>query len=100
MERLQREVDRVIKSFGGYWEPFEMLGAVVEELGELSREMLKFEGIKKDEGNSRIEEELGDVLFALICIANYYNINLEKALDKTISKYSFRDKERWRSSTL
>ena len=95
MERLQREVDKVIKSFGGYWEPFEMLGAVVEELGELSREMLKFEGIKEKGEKQKVKEELGDVLFALLCIANYYEIDAEEALLESISKYSTRDKNRW-----
>ncbi|MCA6214702.1 MAG: hypothetical protein PWP49_469 [Thermococcaceae archaeon] len=95
MERLQREVDNVIKSFGGYWEPFEMLGAVVEELGELSREMLKFEGIKEKGEKQKVKEELGDVLFALLCIANYYEIDAEEALLESISKYSTRDKNRW-----
>jgi len=95
MERLQREVDRVIKSFGGYWEPFEMLAAVVEELGELSREMLRLEGIKEKGEKDKVKEELGDVLFALLCIANYYGIDAEKALLNTISKYSTRDKDRW-----
>ncbi|USS41312.1 hypothetical protein NF865_03725 [Thermococcus aggregans] len=95
MERLQREVDRVIKSFGGYWEPFEMLAAVVEELGELSREMLKLEGIKEKGEKDKVKEELGDVLFALLCIANYYGIDVEKALLDTISKYSTRDQNKW-----
>lgn len=95
MERLQREVDRVIKSFGGYWEPFEMLAAAVEELGELSREMLKFEGIKEKGEKKKIKEEIGDVLFALLCIANYYGIDAEEALLESISKYSTRDRGRW-----
>ena len=37
MNELQKKVDELIKEFGGYWEPFEMLAAVVEELGEFSR---------------------------------------------------------------
>ncbi|HHI00708.1 MAG: hypothetical protein DRP38_02780 [Thermotogae bacterium] len=95
MEKLQREVDRVIKSFGGYWEPFEMLAAVIEELGELSREMLKFEGIKEKGEKEKVKEEIGDVLFALLCIANYYGIDAEGALLESISKYSTRDRDRW-----
>ena len=46
MKKLQEKVDTLIKEFGGYWEPFTMLAAVIEELGELSNEILKLEGIK------------------------------------------------------
>ncbi|MCD6143990.1 MazG nucleotide pyrophosphohydrolase domain-containing protein [Thermococcus sp.] len=99
MKKLQEKVDTLIKEFGGYWEPFTMLAAVIEELGELSNEILKLEGIKTSKESPKVEEELGDVLFALFCIANYYNIDVEKALNKTILKYSSRDKERWNSST-
>ncbi|WP_206205452.1 MazG nucleotide pyrophosphohydrolase domain-containing protein [Thermococcus sp. MV5] len=97
MMSIQKEVDELIKKFGGYWEPFAMLTALIEELGELSREMLKAEGIKDQKEPAQIVEEIGDVLFALLCIANYYNIDAEKALHKTISKYSSRDRERWKS---
>ncbi|HII68020.1 MAG TPA: hypothetical protein HA302_08500 [Thermococcaceae archaeon] len=100
MKKLQEKVDSLIKEFGGYWEPFAMLAAVIEELGELSNEILKLEGIKTSEESPKVEEELGDVVFALFCIANYYNIDVEKALNKTILKYSSRDKEKWNSFTL
>lgn len=92
MNKLQEEVDKLIQEIGGYWAPFEMLAALVEELGELSEEMLKFENVK---GNGKIEnlkEEIGDVLFALLCIANYYGIDAENALFTSISKYRNRYK--------
>ncbi|AHF79976.1 MazG nucleotide pyrophosphohydrolase domain-containing protein [Thermococcus paralvinellae] len=95
MNKLQKEVDKLINEFGGYWRPFEMLAAVIEELGELSDEMLKFEKVKGEGSIEKLEEEFGDLMFALFCIANYYGIDVERALLSSIAKYRSRDKLRW-----
>lgn len=95
MNELQKKVDDLIKEFGGYWEPFEMLAAAVEELGEFSREMLRYENIKEEGNREKLEEEFGDLLFTLACIANYYGLDMCSALDRSISKYSNRDRARW-----
>ncbi|NJE60984.1 MazG nucleotide pyrophosphohydrolase domain-containing protein [Thermococcus sp. 21S7] len=95
MNDLQREVDRIVMEFGGYWKPFEMLAALVEETGELADELLKVEGVKGPGDRNRLKEELGDVAFALACIANYYGVDLMDALRETIEKYRERDRERW-----
>jgi len=87
----QKAVDELIKELGGYWKPFEMLAALMEELGELADAMLAFEGVKGRATLENVEEELGDVLFALLCIANHYGIDAEKSLLKTVSKYRKRD---------
>ncbi|RLF77336.1 hypothetical protein DRN43_01500 [Thermococci archaeon] len=96
MNELQKEVDALVKDFGGYWKPFEMLAALLEELGEFSDELLKFERVKGEGNIEKLEEELGDVLFALMCIANYYDLNVEEAARKSILKYRERDRERWK----
>lgn len=88
---LQKEVHRVVETMGGYWPPFEMLAALTEEVGELADVLLGIEGVKGNSSKERLEEELGDVLFALACIANFYGIDLETALKKTIDKYLSRD---------
>ncbi|GAB6102176.1 MazG nucleotide pyrophosphohydrolase domain-containing protein [Thermococcus atlanticus] len=95
MNELQRDVDRLVKEFGGYWEPFEMLAAVTEELGELAREMLELQGVKGRGDRERLEEELGDLLFSISCIANFYGVDIFEALRKSISKYRERDSGRW-----
>ncbi|ASJ10794.1 hypothetical protein A3L12_05515 [Thermococcus sp. P6] len=95
MNELQRQVDELIEEFGGYWEPFEMLAALVEELGELSEEILKVEGVKGTGNRKRLEEEFGDVMFALACMANHYGIDLVGALKGSIEKYRKRDMARW-----
>ncbi|AFK21740.1 nucleotide pyrophosphohydrolase [Pyrococcus sp. ST04] len=89
--KLQKDVDELIKKMGGYWTPSQMLTALVEEVGELADVILSFEGVKGKKSRAKLEEELGDVLFALICIANYFEVDLESALRQTIRKYSTRD---------
>ncbi len=84
---------------GGYWKPFEMLAALVEELGELADAMLAHEGVKGNPSREKLMEELGDVLFALLCIANYYGIDARDALRETIEKYRVRDSKSRGSKT-
>jgi NTP pyrophosphatase (non-canonical NTP hydrolase) len=82
----QTEVDELIKRMGGYWSPFEMLAALVEEVGELADAMLAFEGVKGKADKAKLEEELGDVLFALACIANFYGFDRD-GLHKSVEHY-------------
>ncbi len=98
MNEVQLKVDELVSRFGGYWTPFEMLAAVVEELGELADVLLRLEGPKGSASQKELEMELGDVMFALACIANSYDIDLIKALEASIEKYKSRDGNRWKSS--
>ncbi len=95
MNNYQRRVDELIRELGGYWGPFEMLAALTEEMGELADEILKVEGVKGSGSPETLEEEIGDVAFALACIANHYGVDLLAALDKTIQKYRLRDGNKW-----
>ncbi|NHI93010.1 MAG: hypothetical protein EAX96_10950 [Candidatus Lokiarchaeota archaeon] len=76
-----------------------MLASIMEEVGELSREINSLEKYKKKKNDideiERISEELADLLFSIICMANYYKIDLVKAFDKIIKKYDKRDLNRW-----
>ena len=96
----QRIVDDWIKELGGgYWPPLSMLAALVEEVGELAREINAVEGPKRKkrgEGSVDIGLELADIIFAVICIANYYGLDLEDAFQRVIEKYTERDFDRWR----
>jgi len=91
----QRKVHELIEEFGGYWGPFEMLAAITEELGEVADELLKLEGVKGEGSVPRLREELGDLIFSISCLANYYGINLTEALEDSIDKYRKRDLNRW-----
>ncbi|NCU16396.1 nucleotide pyrophosphohydrolase [Pallidibacillus pasinlerensis] len=99
MEDLQREVDEYISQFKeGYFSPLAMLARLSEELGELAREVNHYYGEKpkkSTEKENTVEEELGDLLFVLICFANSLNINLEEAHDRVMEKFRTRDANRW-----
>ena len=99
MRQLQQEVDRHIGQFKeGYFAPMEMLARMTEELGELAREVNHVYGPKKkkeSEAEKLIEEEMGDVLFVLICMANSMEIDLQEAHDGVMEKFRTRDKDRW-----
>ena len=75
-----------------------MLARLSEELGELAREVNHYYGEKpkkSTEKENTVEEELGDLLFVLICFANSLNINLEEARDRVMEKFRTRDANRW-----
>ena len=99
MRELQTEVDEYISQFKeGYFSPLAMLARMTEELGELAREINHQYGEKpkkSSEKDKAIEEEMGDMLFVLICLANSLNIDLEKAHDLVMTKFNTRDKDRW-----
>ncbi|MBG9544579.1 nucleotide pyrophosphohydrolase [Cytobacillus firmus] len=99
MKDMQTDVDKYISQFKeGYFSPLAMLARMIEELGELSREVNHHYGEKpkkSTEEEKAIEEELGDMLFVLICFANSLNIDLEEAHDRVMKKFSTRDKDRW-----
>ncbi|QRG69938.1 nucleotide pyrophosphohydrolase [Brevibacillus choshinensis] len=99
MQEMQQEVDKYISQFKeGYFSPLSMMARMTEEVGELAREINHFYGEKPkktDEGEKTVEEELGDVLFIVICFANSLGIDLQEAFDRIMHKFNTRDKDRW-----
>lgn len=99
LKDLQREVDEYISQFKeGYFSPLAMTARMTEELGELAREVNHYYGEKPKkptEKEKTIEEELGDLLFVLICFANSLNIDLQEAHDRVMDKFQKRDHNRW-----
>lgn len=99
MQEMQKEVDNYISQFKeGYFSPLAMLARMTEELGELSREVNHYYGEKpkkSTEKENTVEEELGDMLFVMICFANSLNIDLQEAHDRVMEKFQTRDKDRW-----
>ncbi len=95
---LQDGVDRWIRENGGYWDEMSLLARLVEETGELAREYNHRFGAKKKkvtEKDKAIADEMGDILFILICMANQQGIRLDEALSKVIAKYEIRDAGRF-----
>lgn len=96
---MQKEVDTYIGQFKeGYFSPLALVARMTEELGELAREVNHYYGEKPkkaSEEEKTVEEELGDMLFVLICFANSLNIDLQEAHDSVMHKFNTRDKDRW-----
>lgn len=90
---VQAFVDAWIKQQGGYWSPLSQYARLAEEVGELGRELNFRFGDKprtaKDASGS-IADELGDVFFIVILLANYLGIDLAVALNATLDKYARR----------
>jgi NTP pyrophosphatase (non-canonical NTP hydrolase) len=96
---VQRRVDEYISQFKeGYFPPLVNLARMMEEVGELAREMNHAFGPKTkkaDEPAGEIASELGDLLFVIVVLANQMEIDLEQAFSDTLAKYERRDAERW-----
>ncbi|MEK7580173.1 MAG: nucleotide pyrophosphohydrolase [Patescibacteria group bacterium] len=102
IKEAQEQVDRWIKTVGvRYFSELTNLGQLVEEVGEVARIMTRTYGDqsfkKSDEGHD-LDDELADVLFVLICIANQTGIDLTEALQKNLDKKNKRDAERHKNN--
>jgi NTP pyrophosphatase (non-canonical NTP hydrolase) len=99
LKKAQLSVDAWISQFEeGYWPPLAMLARLVEEVGELAREINHRFGSKPKkpgEPEQDLAIELADILFVLICLANEQGIDLDEALERVLDKYRTRDGERW-----
>ncbi len=99
VKEIQQIVDDWILQVGkGYWTPHEMLARLMEEVGETARLVNHLYGSKpkKDsEPSQELSDELSDILFTIICIANSQNIDLQSAFESMMEKYSVRDKDRY-----
>lgn len=95
----QKRVDAWFKQEGwSYWEPLAVVARLYEEGGEFARLINHIYGPKKkkfDEEKQNIEEEIGDIIFTLICFANSHDIDLDEAISKSIDKVTSRDKGRF-----
>jgi NTP pyrophosphatase (non-canonical NTP hydrolase) len=95
----QARVDEWISQFEeGYWPPLVNLARLMEEVGELARELNHRFGDKTkrpDEPEQDLAMELADVLFVLLVMANQQGIDLDEALERVLEKYRRRDSHRW-----
>lgn len=99
MKEFQEQVDNWISKYKlGYFKPHENLARLIEEVGEVAREINHKFGPKKkklEEKNVNLGDELADVIYTVVCIANSLNIDLDKHLKRILKKYDTRDKDRW-----
>ncbi len=92
---LQTKVDEWIKTFGvKYFSELTNLGILMEEVGELSRLMVRKYGdqsFKNSEEEKQLGDEIADVLWVLVCLANQTGVDLSAAIKKNFDKKTSRD---------
>lgn len=98
IKQAQEEVDNWIKTVGvKYFSELTNLGILMEEVGELSRLMVRQYGeqsFKESDKGRDLGDEMADVLWVLICLANQTGVNLTEALEKNFEKKNRRDADR------
>jgi NTP pyrophosphatase (non-canonical NTP hydrolase) len=98
IHEAQTNVDTWIKTVGvKYFSELTNLGILMEEVGELSRLIVRIYGeqsFKESDKNKKLSDEMADVLWVLICLANQTGVDLTDALQKNFEKKNARDLER------
>lgn len=98
LANLQSEVDTWIKTIGvTYFSELTNLAVLMEEVGELARLMSRTFGdqsFKKSDLGRNLSDEMADVLFVLVCLANQCGVDLTQAIRANLEKKSTRDKDR------
>lgn len=98
LKAAQDKVDQWIKTIGvRYFDEMTNLAQLVEEVGELARIMSRTYGeqsFKKTDKKGDLSDELADVMFVLICIANQTGVDLSEAFKENLKKKTERDSER------
>ncbi|MFO0356766.1 MAG: nucleotide pyrophosphohydrolase [Sphingobacteriaceae bacterium] len=94
----QQKIDQWIKQYGvRYFNELTNTAVLMEEVGEVARIMARRYGEqseKESDKNKDLGDEMADVLFVLMCLANQTGVNLEDALKKNLDKKTARDSER------
>lgn len=97
IKELQQQVDKWIKEYGvRYFDEMTNMAILTEEVGEVARIMARKYGeqsFKEGEKNS-LDDEIADVIWVLVCIANQTGIDLTKAIENNFAKKSSRDNKR------
>lgn len=98
LKEIQKEIDNWIKTHGvRYFSELTNMAVLTEEVGELARIMARTYGdqsFKEEDLSKDLGDEMADVLWVLVCLANQTGIDLEEALRKNIEKKTDRDRER------
>lgn len=102
IQEAQETVDKWISTTGvRYFNELTNTAILMEEVGEVARIMSRQYGeqsFKKSDEGKDLGDELADVLFVLICLANQTGVNLTDALEKNLDKKSVRDADRHKNN--
>ncbi|MCE3280589.1 MAG: putative pyrophosphatase [Bacteroidetes bacterium] len=98
IKQAQKKVDEWIKEHGvRYFNELTNMAILTEEVGEVARIISRQYGeqsFKKKESDKELSDELADVMFVVICLANQTGVDLSKAFEKNMEKKTNRDKKR------
>jgi len=98
LDEAQAQVDQWIKTIGvRYFSELTNMAMLTEEVGEVARIIARRYGEQSEKESDKqkdLGDEMADVLFVLICLANQTGVNLTEALNKNLEKKSIRDAER------
>ena len=97
IKELQERVDAWIRSYGvRYFSELTNMAVLTEEVGELARVMARKYGDQSFKAGERdnLSEELADVLWVLVCLANQTGVDLTQAIESNFAKKTSRDKDR------
>lgn len=99
LKDIQDQVDEWVSHYEiPYWSPHEILAHMIEECGEIAREINHLYGPKPkkaDESPTSLGAEIGDLLFAMCCLANSKGIDLDEVWKETMDKCYKRDNDRF-----
>lgn len=99
LKKYQQDIDDELQQYEKpYWHPLSQFARITEEVGEVARILNAKYGDKpkkSTEGDFDLEEELGDILYSVVCLANTEGVNLDTALQRSKEKLSTRDKDRF-----
>ena len=102
LNQAQKDIDNWINTTGvRYFSELTNLGILMEEVGELSRIMVRKFGEQSFKGNEKdieLADEMADVLWVLMCLANQTGVDLTKALQKNFEKKNLRDAKRHKNN--
>ncbi len=102
INQAQETVDKWINDIGlRYFNELTNMTLLTEEVGELARIIARTYGeqsFKESDKNKDLSEEMADVLFVLICLANQTGVNLTEAFQKSLDKKTKRDKDRHKNN--
>ena len=102
LQQAQQQVDSWIKTVGvRYFNELTNLGILMEEVGELSRLMVRTYGeqsFKESDKGQLLADEMADVLWVLICLANQTGVDLTEALQRNLEKKNIRDADRHKNN--
>lgn len=101
IKELQERVDAWIRGYGvRYFSELTNMAVLTEEVGELARVMARKYGDQSFKAGEQdnLSEELADVLWVLVCLANQTGVDLTQAIEANFAKKTARDKERHRNN--